>query len=85
MTNANDTNIEQADLIERSISNIDAILIVDERLQQLSGMMKVCCSEDFHQYDEQTKNNYLWACATMVEQAQEASIKLSLANERVKK
>lgn len=79
MTNANDTNIEQADLIERSKQNIDAINTLDERLQQLSGMMKVCCSEDFHQNDEQTKNNYLWACATMVEQAQEASIKLQLS------
>lgn len=76
MTDTNDTNIEQADLIERSKSNIDAINTLDERLQQLSGLMKVCCSEDFHQYDGETKNNYLWACATLVEQAQKASIKL---------
>lgn len=87
MTTENNTTCKKMtseELEEQSGINVDALNGLLERLEQLSAMLTITYgNESFDEWCGDVKDNYLWACSTMLEQAKEMAERINLSTIRI--
>lgn len=86
MTTTNDTTSKKmtdAEIEHQAGINYDAVNDLGERLDQVSAMLTITYGNDsFNQWSGEVKDNYLWACSTMIDQAKEMVSRIDLKTER---
>jgi len=86
MTTTNDTTSKKmtdAEIEEQAGINYDMLNDLQQRLDQVSAMLTMTYgNESFDQWRGDIKDNYLWACSTMIDQAKGMASKIDLRTER---
>jgi len=85
MTTTDDTTSKKmtADEIEEQAGkNYDALNDLNESLSQVSAMLTITCDDSFSMWNAEIRENYLWGCSAMIEQAKELAGIIDLRTER---